>query len=148
MSGYIRIHHQDGLLEYSVTSAKYGFVDDRLFLEIEGSVASEHPFAEHAPDCKVELDQLAVGCTKITGCLGREFVIPTSQVEEPPYRLTNIYLTDHQDVDENHLRFFKDQKATMIEWRGVAPDINYYDHRAKPNAVEIRCQIQPGLFAQ
>jgi len=146
MAGHIRIHHQDGTVEYNVTSAKYGFLGDKLFLEIEGEPAREHRFAKHFPLCGVELNQLPVGGSEISACFDREFVIPMSQVEEEPFRYTNFYLGTHYDLDENHIRFLKEKKTVVLEWQGVAPDVNYYDQRAKPNAVEIRCPIKPGLF--
>ena len=148
MAGLIRIHHQDGVAEYSVTSAEYGFIGNEFYLEIRAEPSTSHFLATFARLCTVALDGLAVGGSDISACLGREFILPTSRndAEDGPDRFTNFYLSEHYDLDENHIRFSVENGKPTVEWRGTAPDVVYYDGRAKPNPIVIKCDITPGLF--
>ncbi len=147
MTGIVYVHHQTGRADYRVTRAEYGFIDDELYIEIDAEPSSEHGLA-FLKSLSLELNGLPVRTSEIVDCVGREFHLPTSRNDDPNIgtdRFTNLYLGEHYDVDENVITISDDNGITL-EWTGVAPDVRFYDERAKDNRIELKCTIEAGLF--
>lgn len=147
MTGNVYVHHQTGRADYHVTRAQYGFIDDKLYIEIDAKPSSEHGLA-FLGSLALQLNGLPVGTSEITDCVGREFHLPTSQNDDPTIdidRFTNLYLGEHYDVDENVITISNDN-GIILEWIGVAPDVRFYDERAKDNRIELKCILESGLF--
>ncbi len=148
MQGKITLQHQDGVAEYAVTRAEYGFIDDKLYVEIDGMPVGDHPLA-FLGKMSIELNGAPLSEAVLRSGSGKTLSIPTSDnsdVDSDTDRFTNLYVGEHYDIDENEITVSGGAEAASIRWSGIAPDPRYYDDRAKPTCVIIKAMMSTTLF--
>src|SRR5262249_20507663 len=85
--------------------------------------------------------------------VGEEYVLPRGDGPVPGTRfvttVAGLYVHEHHTIDRNRVAFeTRDAGRVLVRWRGVTDDPIYYDHRARPHAVDVRawCQIGERRF--
>ncbi|MGK0291211.1 MAG: hypothetical protein ACI86H_002678 [bacterium] len=148
MLGTITINHQSDCAEYEVTCAKYGFIDDELYIEIDATPNVEHTLA-FLGKISVELNGVDISQEIISSLKPISVFIPKSEndsQESETEKFTSIYIGEHYDIDENKVTISNTNAGIVIRWLGVILDPLYDDDRAKPTNIVIETILSPTLF--
>jgi hypothetical protein len=150
MIGTVHIDHQDGVAEYEVTAAKYGFIADKLYVEIRAEPVGEHSLS-FLRGIVLELYGGPVSEEALAAGEAISVTIPKSvndEVDAGTDRFTNLYIGEHYDVDENQIVVRRTEAGASIRWTGVTQDPRYYDQRAKPTPIAVEASMDPTLYVR
>lgn len=120
------LNHQDGDIEYDFDNGGFAIEDSKLYLSIETKVLGDEAF----PDCFL----FSIEGYPLNGEFkSLDIQLRTNPKDEPPN--LHVYTTFHAaNVEaEASIKVITDNEM-LIAITVISDDVNYYDHRAKPNA--------------
>lgn len=145
MDTFFKIKHQDRdiVKPVKVGKIRFSFLDGtwRVGLELRtfDEFCMDEPENWNEDDyITVHLQDYPVGNQDPRQTEHLEIRVPKGFDAEQGAHWTNLYFGEHFETNANIIKLTRDQEGSyLVNWTCTSDDVDYYDSRAKDNAIEI-----------
>jgi hypothetical protein len=141
MSEQFVIRHQDGDITRPVKSGKIRFTraEGTWRVGLELTSFTEENLEEDDDPIVLHLMDYPVGAADPRGEESLEIRVPEGFAADEGRYWTNLYFGEHFQPDDNRIRLTRlSDDEYLVEWTCTGEDVDYYDRRAKDNAITAR----------